>query len=322
MLRDEITFKGKGGNGGDGIVHWRREKYIPKGGPNGGNGGKGGDVYIKGIRNITALSRLSRNKLYKAEPGNPGGGSNRNGRDGEHIYIEVPIGSIVKNLHTKEIFEVLEEGQEFVIAAGGNGGFGNAHFKSSKNTTPEKCTKGQKGQKYTFFTELQMIADVGIIGLPNAGKSTLLNSISKSNAEIGAYPFTTLEPNLGVVSNFIFADIPGLIEGAAEGVGLGHAFLRHIKRTQMLLHLVSVENENPRKEYDAIRNELGKYDPGLLKKEEMILISKVDTVDDETVNKMKQEFADKEDVLIVSAIDDKLVKEVVDNSIKKLRTLL
>ena len=321
MFCDEITFRVKAGDGGDGVVHWRHEKYISKGGPDGGDGGKGGGVYVKGVRNINILSKLYKNRTYKAENGGNGRGVKKHGGDGKSIHIEVPVGSVVRNKNTKEEFEILKEGDEFLIAAGGNGGFGNTHFKSSTNTTPQKATKGQKGQEYEIEVELRLIADVGIIGLPNAGKSTFLNMISGSKAKIGAHPFTTLEPNLGVVNATVFADIPGLIEGAAEGVGLGHSFLRHIRRTKILLHLVSVENKDPKKAYETIRKELGKYDKELLKKKEIVVLSKIDLLDKSKVKELEDKISSEVPILHLSSIDDELIKNVLDTVTKVLSKL-
>ena len=279
MFVDERTITIAGGKGGDGMVHWRRERFIAKGGPDGGNGGKGGDAYIVAVRNIRALERYTEGEVLQAENGVKGSRVLRDGKGGPDLTVIVPVGAVVLNKYTLERFEMIEEDQRILVAAGGKGGFGNAHFKSSVNTTPTTATEGQEGQSYQFHIELHIIADVGIIGFPNAGKSTLLNTLTNASARIAAYPFTTLEPNLGVFHSYTLADIPGLIENASEGKGLGHKFLRHISRTRMLVHLISAEEQDPAKAYQTIRDELSAYDPALLEKKEIIVLSKTDMVD-------------------------------------------
>lgn len=278
MFVDERTMTIAGGKGGSGVVHWRREKFVSKGGPDGGNGGRGGNAYIEAVRNIRALERYTQGAILRAEDGMQGSGVSRDGRGGKDIVVKVPVGSVVLNMYTLERFEMVEEGQRILVASGGKGGFGNAHFKSSVNTTPTTATVGQEGQSYTFRIELHIIADVGIIGFPNAGKSTLLNTLTNASARVAAYPFTTLEPNLGVFHGYTLADIPGLIENASTGKGLGHKFLRHISRTKMLVHLVSAEEAEPLQAYQTIRDELSAYDPSLLEKKEVVVLSKVDAV--------------------------------------------
>ncbi len=279
MFVDERTITIAGGKGGDGVVHWRREKFVAKGGPDGGNGGKGGDAYIVAARNIRALERYTEGEVLQAQNGTNGSGVERDGKGGADMTVLVPIGSVVLNKYTLERFEITEEGQRILVAAGGKGGFGNAHFKSSVNTTPTRATDGQEGQSYEFYIELHIIADVGIIGFPNAGKSTLLNTLTNASARVAAYPFTTLEPNLGMFHSYTLADIPGLIENASQGKGLGHKFLRHISRTRMLIHMVSAEEEDPAKAYQTIRDELSAYDKALLEKREVVVLSKTDAVD-------------------------------------------
>ena len=282
MFVDERTITIAGGKGGDGVVHWRREKFVAKGGPDGGNGGKGGDAYIVAARNIRALERYTEGEVLQAQNGTDGSGVERDGKGGADMTVLVPIGSVVLNKYTLERFEITEEGQRILVAAGGKGGFGNAHFKSSVNTTPTRATDGQEGQSYEFYIELHIIADVGIIGFPNAGKSTLLNTLTNASARVAAYPFTTLEPNLGMFHSYTLADIPGLIENASQGKGLGYKFLRHISRTRMLIHMVSAEEEDPAKAYQTIRDELSAYDKALLEKQEIVVLSKTDTVDPAT----------------------------------------
>lgn len=278
MFVDERTITIAGGTGGDGVVHWRREKFVSKGGPDGGNGGKGGDAYIEAVRNIRALERYVEGETLCAEDGVRGSGVLRDGKGGADLVVKVPIGSVVLNTYTLERFEMVAEGQRVLVASGGKGGFGNAHFKSSMNTTPTTATIGQVGQSYTFRIALHIIADVGIIGFPNAGKSTLLNTLTNASARVAAYPFTTLEPNLGMFYGYTLADIPGLIENASAGKGLGHKFLRHISRTKMLVHLISAEEEDPLRAYQTIRAELAAYDQALLEKRELVVLSKTDMV--------------------------------------------
>ena len=279
MFVDERTMTLSGGKGGDGVVRWHREKFIAKGGPSGGNGGKGGDVYLRAVRDVRVLERYSEGAVLRAESGSDGSKLARDGGRGGDLVVLVPVGSVVTNTYTLEQFELLEEGQRVLVATGGRGGFGNAHFKSSVNTTPTAATLGQEPQSYTFHIELHIIADVGIVGFPNAGKSTLLNTLTNATARVAAYPFTTLEPNLGAFHGYTLADIPGLIARASQGKGLGHTFLRHISRTRMLVHLVSAEEEDPVAAYRTIRNELSAYDASLLEKKEIVVLSKVDMVD-------------------------------------------
>ena len=278
MFVDERTITIAGGKGGSGAVHWRREKFVAKGGPDGGNGGRGGNAYIEAVRNIRVLERYTEGQILCAEDGVQGSGALRDGKGGKDMTVLVPVGSVVLNTYTLERFEMTEEGQRVLVAAGGKGGFGNAHFKSSVNTTPTVATPGQEGQSYSFYIELHIIADVGIIGFPNAGKSTLLNTLTNASARVAAYPFTTLEPNLGMFHGYTLADIPGLIQHASQGKGLGHKFLRHISRTKMLVHLVSAEEEDPLESYQTIRDELSVYDSALLNKKEIVVLSKTDTV--------------------------------------------
>ena len=303
MFVDERTITISGGRGGNGAVHWRREKFIAKGGPDGGNGGDGGDAYIQAVRNIRVLERYNEGGLLRAGNGTNGRGVLRDGKAGEDVTVIVPVGSVVVNEYTLERFEIVEEGQRILVAAGGKGGFGNAHFKSSVNTTPTTATSGQEPQSYRFNIELHLIADVGIIGFPNAGKSTLLNTLTNASARVAAYPFTTLEPNLGMFYGYTLADIPGLIEHASQGKGLGHKFLRHISRTRMLVHMISAEEESPAKAYQTIRDELSAYDPALLNKKELVVLSKIDTIDDaDVVTKRLAQLP--EGVMSLTVLDD------------------
>lgn len=316
MFIDERHLTVGGGDGGNGVVHWRKEKFIPKGGPDGGNGGRGGDAYFLSTRSLSALSRFKNMDEKIADSGERGRGALRTGSSAGDIIVEVPIGSVISNLDTDERFELMEEGVKVLVASGGRGGLGNAHFKSSTNTTPNQYTKGDKGQVYRFSINLQIIADVGLIGLPNAGKSTLLNELTNSNAKIGSYPFTTLEPNLGIFHNYVLADIPGLIEDASNGKGLGYKFLKHVKRTNFLVHLVSVENEDVKSAYNIIRKELGDYDPELLEKEEFVLLSKSDILSKEEIKEKLKQLP--KGSISLSVLDDKSMKAFSKLLSKKL----
>lgn len=272
MLVDEAEVIIRGGHGGAGRVSFRGKKG---GGPDGGNGGRGGDVFVKATTDIYALSRFLSKEIYEAENGTMGGTEIRSGANGKDLILEMPVGTILSDDEGNEI-ELIKEGKELLLAKGGLGGRGNESFKSPGNTTPKYAQKGLRGQEIKFKLKLKLIADFGLIGLPNSGKSSLLNELTNANAKIGAYPFTTLEPNLGVLNNKVLADIPGLIEGASEGKGLGHKFLKHIEKVTLLLHCISSESEDPLKDYKIIREELKKYNPGLLDKKEIILLTKSD----------------------------------------------
>ena len=260
MLIDHITLTVSAGKGGDGVVRWRREKGIPYGGPAGGDGGKGGDVYLRVIRDIQALSVYKHKVLWSADTGEAGQKRSMHGSNAKDLYLQVPLGAIVYSKEYDKTYECMEEG-DMLILRGGQGGLGNEKFKSSTNRTPEQFTKGELGEFATLQIELKLIADAGLIGLPNAGKSSLLNALTRAGAKIGDYPFTTLEPNLGAYFSYILADIPGLIEGASEGKGLGIRFLRHIERNSSLLFLVPADSNDIIKEYKILLNELDKYNP-------------------------------------------------------------
>ncbi|MDD4989449.1 MAG: GTPase ObgE [Candidatus Pacebacteria bacterium] len=320
MLIDHVTLKIEAGKGGDGVVRWRREKGIPFGGPAGGDGGKGGDVYFRVLRDIQALSIYKHKKEWSAEGGEAGQKRSMHGSNAGDLFLQIPLGSVVYNREYDKKYEFMEEG-DFIVLRGVKGGLGNENFKSSTNRAPEEFTKGEPGEFATFDIELKLIADVGLIGLPNAGKSSLLNALTRAGAKIGDYPFTTLEPNLGVYFNYVLADIPGLIEGASEGKGLGHKFLRHITRTRVLVHLVSAENDDVAKVYTTIREELGKYDKELLKREEIIVLSKIDTIDEKTMKekiKALEKASKSKDIKVLSLYEDKTVKEFGDDLIKIL----
>ena len=312
---DEIKIYAQAGKGGDGVVRWRQEKFIAKGGPNGGDGGRGGNIVVQAHRNMHTLAKYSRKKEFEAEDGFPGEGGSRHGRNGKDLIIELPVGSVITNVDTGERYSLETDGQTVTLLKGGRGGMGNEFYKSSINTTPKKASPGKRGEESDFHIELELFADVGLIGLPNAGKSSLLNALTNADAKIGDYAFTTLDPNLGDFYGYILADIPGLIEGASEGKGLGVKFLKHIKRTKKLLHLVSFENElvatgGMMKVYKNIRKELKSYGNGLEEKEEVIVLTKTDVVDDPKIIAKKVKEFEKlgNKVLTVSLYDDGSVK--------------
>lgn len=318
---DELTFHIKAGNGGDGVVRWRHEKGKEFAGAAGGNGGRGGDVYVRAIRDLSILGRYRNTKEFVAENGVSGAKNSMDGRDGNDLVVDLPIGSIITDSRTKRSISLLTEGEKVKILNGGKGGLGNEHFKASTNTTPLESTTGKSGEEADFHIELELVADAGLIGLPNAGKSSLLNSLTNANAQVGSYAFTTLEPNLGALKGgFILADIPGLIEGASEGKGLGHKFLRHVKRTKRLFHLISLENDAVISVYKTIREELKKYGEGLDEKEETIILTKTDAVDTKTAESAKKKISKyNKDILMVSVLDDESIKELSDEIVKRLR---
>ena len=295
---DYVKIHCKSGHGGAGSAHLRREKYIPKGGPDGGDGGRGGHVIMKGNAQEWTLLPLRYTRHVKAERGENGGKNQLTGAFGADVYINVPIGTIAKNEDGEVIGEILEDGQEIIIMKGGMGGLGNEHFKSSTNQTPRYAQPGMPGEEGYVVFELKILADVGLVGFPNAGKSTLLSVLTSAKPKIGDYPFTTLKPNLGIVEyrdfkSFVIADIPGIIEGAAEGKGLGHYFLRHIERNSTLLFLIPADTDDIKKEYDILLDELRRYNPEMLDKDRLIAISKCDMLDDELKAELKEQL-DKE----------------------------
>ncbi len=319
-LIDELIITAKAGKGGDGVVRWLHEKGKEFGGPSGGDGGNGGNIVFRAVRDLQVLRRYRGRGTFRAKDGEPGMGKEMAGRNGEDAVIDVPVGAVVTRKSTGESFEILEEGQTAIALHGGRGGVGNVHFKASTNQYPTESTPGKAGEVDTLKVELKIIADIGLIGLPNAGKSSLLNSLTRAKAKVGAYAFTTLEPNLGVYHSYIIADIPGLIEGAAEGKGLGHAFLRHVARTRVLLHCISSEVEDPVATYNLVRDELKKSDPELLKKKEIILLTKTDLIDDEEKERRVQALAGlSSTVLSVTILDDAQVKELGDALVEILR---
>lgn len=293
---DYVKIHCTSGNGGGGSTHFRREKYIPKGGPDGGDGGRGGHVILKGNAQLWTLLHLKYQKHIKAGHGEHGSGNLQTGGQGKDVYIDVPLGTVVKDDETGEILhEITHDGEEYIIQPGGRGGLGNNHFKSSTNQTPRYAQPGEPGLEGWKILELKVLADVGLVGFPNAGKSTLLSVLSAAKPEIGNYPFTTLRPNLGIVSyrdhrSFVMADIPGIIEGAHQGKGLGLRFLRHIERNSLLLFMVPADADDIRKEYDILLNELKLYNPELLHKERLLAITKSDMLDDELKEAMAKDL--------------------------------
>ena len=288
MFIDRVKISVKAGNGGDGVTAFRREKFVPRGGPSGGDGGVGGDVYLESDEGLNTLLHLRFNPEHKAERGRHGEGSNRSGKDGESHVVKVPVGTQVFDAATNELlFDFTEPGQRFLAAKGGKGGWGNAHFATPTKRAPKYHYNGRPGEERELQLELKLIAEVALVGLPNAGKSTLISVISAAKPKIADYPFTTLEPNLGVVdmgdfNTFVVADIPGLIEGASEGAGLGDRFLRHIERTKLILHLIDVSfggTEDVSEAYRTINRELKKYDPRLASRPQIVVATKCDSLD-------------------------------------------
>lgn len=319
---DEMGVRMKAGDGGNGVERWLHEKGKEFGGPAGGDGGKGGDVYVCAIRDVHILSKYRHEKEFIAARGGDGGGNSLHGANGEDFILNLPIGSIVKNIDTGEEVTLLKEGEKVLVLKGGRGGYGNEHFKSSTNRSPKEAVPGQKGQEGYFTIELQLVADIGLVGLPNAGKSSLLNTLSRAEAKTADYPFTTLEPNLGEFFGFIIADIPGLIEGASEGKGLGHKFLRHVRRTKELLHLVSLENADPLGVYETVRNELARYDKALTEKPEILVLTKTDMVTSERVKEIESLFKKAYPslkIFTISILDDAVIKKFRDELLKILR---
>ncbi|MEZ4858256.1 MAG: GTPase ObgE [Flavobacteriaceae bacterium] len=296
---DYVKIHVSSGKGGQGSRHLRREKYIPKGGPDGGDGGRGGHIIVKANKNLWTLYHLKFKRHFSAESGGAGGKQTSTGADGADVYVEVPLGTVIKNTDTGETYkELTEDGEELIVARGGKGGLGNAHFKTSTNQTPRYAQPGLEGEEYNITLEMKVLADVGLVGFPNAGKSTLLSVITAAKPKIADYEFTTLKPNLGIVTHrdfqtFVMADIPGIIEGAAEGKGLGHYFLRHIERNSTLLFLIPADAKDIREQYDILLDELRRYNPELLDKQRLIAISKSDMLDAELKTEMKQ-LLDKE----------------------------
>ena len=293
---DQVKIYVKAGNGGDGSPSFRREKFIEYGGPDGGDGGKGGSIILKAERNLNTLIDYRYQQHHKAKRGDNGSGQNRTGKSGDDLILSVPLGTQVFEEDNKTlIYDFVKSGEEFVAAAAGKGGLGNTRFKSSTNRAPKKITKGVPGEEFTIWLQLKTIADIGIIGLPNAGKSSLLAAITNANPKIANYQFTTLNPNLGVASyddkEITIADIPGLVEGAHKGTGLGIQFLKHIERCKSLLHLIDITNDDLKKSYKQVKNELKNYNSNLGKKKELIILNKTDLIDKKDLDKIIKDFS-------------------------------
>lgn len=302
------------GNGGRGSVHLHREKFVAKGGPDGGDGGRGGNVIIRGNKNLWTLIHFKFEKHFRAGHGEDGGSSRSTGADGKDVFLNVPLGTIVKDALTEEVlFEITQDGEERIALEGGKGGLGNWHFRSATNQTPRYAQPGIQGEEMELLLELKVLADVGLVGFPNAGKSTLLSVLTSAKPKIADYPFTTMKPNLGIVQyrdfqSFAIADIPGIIEGASQGKGLGHYFLRHIERNATLLFLIPADSKDVVAEYEILLNELKAYNPELLDKERLIAISKSDMLDDELQEEIKKDIADKfgkTPYMFISAVSQK-----------------
>ena len=324
---DYVKIYVASGKGGKGSSHLHREKFIEKGGPDGGDGGRGGHVIIKGSKNLWTLFHLKFLRHVKSGHGGDGGSSRSTGHDGEDKFIEVPLGTVVKDKETGEIlFEITEDGETKILARGGKGGLGNWNFRSSTNQTPRYAQPGIPGEEVDVILELKVLADVGLVGFPNAGKSTLLSVLTSAKPKIADYAFTTLKPNLGIVAyrdfqSFVIADIPGIIEGAAEGKGLGHYFLRHIERNSTLLFLVSADADDIKKEYEILLDELRRYNPEMLDKDRLLVISKCDMLDEELQKEMKQQL-DKDlkglDYMFISSVAQQGLTELKDKLWKML----
>jgi GTPase len=315
---DHVKICARSGAGGPGAVHFRREKHVPKGGPDGGNGGRGGHIILRGTSNVWTLLHLRYRKHVIATAGGRGEGGRRSGAQGEDIFLDVPLGTIARNEKTNEIvFEVTAEGQEEILAQGGRGGLGNENFKTPTNQTPRHAQPGEEGTEDWFVLELKLLADVGLVGFPNAGKSTLLSVVSEAKPEIANYAFTTLVPNLGVVGyrdnkSFVMADIPGIIEGASEGKGLGLRFLRHIERNSILLFMVPADADDISEAYEILLNELKKFNPELLDKNRLLAVSKSDMLDEELKNEIAPTLPKEVPHIFMSSLTNTGITELKD----------
>jgi GTP-binding protein len=315
---DYVKLCSRSGIGGAGSIHMRREKHVPKGGPDGGNGGRGGHVILRGNSQHWTLLHLKYKKHVIADDGKPGEGGNRSGAEGSDVILEVPLGTTAKDAETGEIrFEITEHGEEVILTQGGRGGLGNSNFKTPTQQTPRYAQPGEEGIMEWMILELKLLADVGLVGFPNAGKSTLLSVLSAAKPEIADYPFTTLTPNLGVIPyrnelSFVMADIPGIIEGAAEGKGLGIRFLRHIERNSILLFMIPADSKDLNNEYEILINELKKYNPELLDKSRILAITKSDLLDEELMVEMKKELPQELPTLFISSLTNYHLEELKD----------
>jgi len=320
---DKVKIRLISGKGGNGTVAWRREKYVDKGGPAGGDGGCGGDIYLVANEDMTTLTDFTFQSVFKAQNGENGRGKNQHGACGKNLYIKVPVGTVVKDFETNKIIADLNNPeQEVLVAKGGRGGRGNARFATPQKRAPQFCEPGEPGVERVLELELKLIADIGLLGMPNAGKSTLISVISSAKPKIADYPFTTLVPNLGVVKKpegdgFVVADIPGLIEGASEGTGLGHEFLRHVERCRFLIHVVDLTSDNPLKNYNLINEELKKHDEKLSERYQVVVLNKTDAVDETRINEIRAEF-NNSDVFLISAVAQTGIKELLNFLYKKV----
>lgn len=324
MFVDNVTLHVKAGNGGDGSASFLRNGLTAKGGPDGGNGGNGGNIYFQGSTNISDLKEFRFKKKIRALDGTPGGRQKMYGKNAEHTTVLVPVGTIITEEKTGRVYEITDTEHPYLVALGGLGGRGNVEFKSATNQAPTFAEKGTKGEEKVLHLELKLIADIGLIGLPNAGKSSLLSVLTHANPKIGNYPFTTLEPNIGMLDHFAIADIPGLIEGASQGKGLGFTFLKHIEKTKIIVHCIDVTDKNPLHTYEVVRKEFEQYNKALLEKPEIILLTKTDLVDQDVVTERMNLFKKAHDhVLSVSVFDEQIVEELKKNlkfQIANLRT--
>ncbi|HUX61678.1 MAG TPA: GTPase ObgE [Ignavibacteriaceae bacterium] len=320
MFIDYVEIEISSGKGGDGAVTFRREKYVPKGGPSGGNGGKGGDIIFEAHHNFSTLLDFRYKRNYKASKGDNGASALKDGKNGEDIIVKVPVGTIIKDAETKKVlFDLDTDGKKTVVAKGGKGGKGNSNFATPTNQTPRYAEPGKPGEEKKIILELKLIADIGLVGFPNAGKSTLISTISSAKPKIADYPFTTLEPNLGIVryknyQSFTVADIPGIIEGAHEGKGLGHKFLRHIERTKVILFLIDISSDNYQRDYNILLNELKSYSPKLAEKKKVVSLSKIDLVDADQLKKIAKKKIRNTDssLLLFSSVTKQGIPELLD----------
>ncbi|MFA6493030.1 MAG: GTPase ObgE [Patescibacteria group bacterium] len=325
MFTDEAIIKIKSGKGGNGCVSFRHEKYIPKGGPDGGDGGKGGDVYFVVSDSVHTLTDFARKKDWQAKNGEDGRGKKQTGKGGDDLFLNLPPGTVIKAIEEGEndnqeevVYDLTKIGDTVRLVKGGNGGWGNTHFATAERQTPYFAHKGEPSIEKTLKLELKLIADIGLVGLPNAGKSTLLSRISNARPKIANYPFTTLQPNLGVAKHrdqeFVIADIPGLIEGASVGKGLGDKFLRHIERTKSLIHLIDINSQDAVKDYEVIREELKAWNPELLKKKEIVVLNKADVLPEEESKKITKDLSKKikKEVLLISSVSGAGIEELLE----------